>query len=236
MQIDTGKISLIQIGPQGELAAQIDCHPRLMPLPGQFLQAHHPADPEAALAWPLFPVGLTSSLADLEHLNTQHLGPIPSSWHPGATLELRGPLGKGFSLPVVSRLALVALGESASRLLPLVRPALEQQADIVIISMAPLPTLPEALEIQPLSALPEAISWADVLVLDLPIEKLPTLRKNLGLGSHDYLPIPGQALIQPPMPCAGIGKCGACAVPLRRKGYALACEDGPVFDLKQLDW
>lgn len=236
MQIDTGKISLIQLGPHGERMTQIDCDPRLRPLPGQYLQAHNLDEPEAALGWPLFPVGLPSSLVDPDHPAPHQLGPIPSSWHPGVTLELRGPLGKGFALPSIRRLALIALGESASRLLPLIRPVLEQQVDIVILSAAPLPPLPEALEIQPLNALPEALAWADFLALDLPVETLPTLRRTLGLGSYDYLPVPAQALITLPMPCAGIGKCGACAVPLRRKGYALACDDGPVFDLKKLDW
>ena len=236
MQIDTGKISLIQMGPQGERTAQVDCHPGLMPLPGQYLQAHNLDEPDSVLGWSLFPVGLPSTLVSPEYPVLQSLGTIPSSWHPGDTLELRGPLGNGFTLPAVSRLVLAALGESASRLLPLIRPALEHQADIVIFSAVALPPLPETLEIQPLSALPEAISWADFLALDLPAEKLPSLRKILGLGSHDYLPSPAQALITLPMPCAGIGECGACAVSLRRKGYALACEDGPVFDLKQLDW
>jgi hypothetical protein len=236
MQTDTGKISLIQIGPKGERSAQIECSSGMIPHPGQYLQAHNLDDSMAALGWPLFPVRNPSSIEKTHDPAVNSLGLIPPTWHPGATLELRGPLGHGFDLPAVSHLVLVALGESASRLLPLIGPALARKADIVIFSAAPLPPLPAALEIQPLSALPEALSWADFLALDLPIEKLPTLRKTLGLGSPDYLPPPAQALITLPMPCAGIGECGACAVPLRRKGYALACETGPVFDLKHLDW
>jgi NAD(P)H-flavin reductase len=37
------------------------------------------------------------------------------------------------------------------------------------------------------------------------------------------------------MPCSGLADCGVCAVPARR-GYKLACKDGPVFDLDELDW
>jgi len=236
MQIDTGKISLIQMEPNGERAAQLECSSKLIPLPGQYLQAHNPDEPDAALGWSLFSVGVPTKIGGSENSRQVNLAPIPKSWHPGSTLELRGPLGHGFDLPAISRLVLIALGESASRLLPLVRSALDNYADIVIFSAAPLPTLPLAIEIQPLKALPEAISWADFLALDLPAEKLPTLRKTFGLDYHDYLPCPAQALITIPMPCAGIGECGACAVPQRRKGFALACEDGPVFNLNQLEW
>jgi NAD(P)H-flavin reductase len=42
-------------------------------------------------------------------------------------------------------------------------------------------------------------------------------------------------LILAPMPCAGLAECGACAVPAR-SGWKLACLDGPVFDLRALDW
>jgi hypothetical protein len=35
------------------------------------------------------------------------------------------------------------------------------------------------------------------------------------------------------MPCAGLADCGVCAVELRR-GWKLACKDGPVFDLRDI--
>jgi hypothetical protein len=35
------------------------------------------------------------------------------------------------------------------------------------------------------------------------------------------------------MPCAGLAACGVCAVQTRR-GWKLACVDGPVFDLKEI--
>ncbi|HBX69004.1 MAG TPA: hypothetical protein DEH25_06395 [Chloroflexi bacterium] len=236
MHIDTGIISLIEMGADGTRSAQVDCSPKLIPHPGQYLQAHCPAEPDSALGWSLFPVGLPSSITDTDHPAPLSLAPIPRSWHPGTPLELRGPLGHGFTPPpALQRLGLIALGESAARLLPLIRPALADQADVVIFSAAPLPAMPPAVEIQPLSALPEALAWADFWALDLPVEKLPSLRQMLGLEPQAYLPRPVQALLTLPLPCAGVGECGACAVPLRRKSYALACKDGPVFDLKQVD-
>jgi len=79
--------------------------------------------------------------------------------------------------------------------------------------------------------LPDLLAWADFLALDLPLEALADLGKHL----PDVLPCPAQALIYTPMPCACLARCGACAVPTRRR-WKLACEDGPVFDLRELAW
>lgn len=62
----------------------------------------------------------------------------------------------------------------------------------------------------------------------------------LGLGKmlrpdapHPTLP-EAQILVRVPMPCGALAECGVCAVRLR-DGVALACDDGPVFDLRLLD-
>jgi hypothetical protein len=237
MQIDTGKISLIQIDPDGSRSAQIDCDPRLIPNPGGYLLAYNPNEPEAVLGQVLFPVGLPGSITGDDDLVPINLAPIPRSWHPGTSLQLRGPLGRTFDLPpAVRSLGLIALGESAGRLLPLVPMALEKNADIAIFSDVPLPQLPPVIEIHTVKAVPEAISWADFLAIDIPLENIPVLRNLLQLDPLDYLPCPAQILVSAPMPCAGIAECGACALPWRKKGYALACKDGPVFNLNHLLW
>jgi NAD(P)H-flavin reductase len=164
------------------------------------------------------------------------LGPIPDHWIPGTHLELRGPLGKGFQLPASGqRIGLASLGNSPARLLPLIPGALQTGCDLVLFSKPPYPELPSAVEIQPVAALPEILTWADLLLLILPAEALPHLRRQLNLEPHQPLPSRIQALIDIPMPCAGLGECGACAITARR-GYHLACLDGPVFDLTDLDW
>jgi dihydroorotate dehydrogenase electron transfer subunit len=237
MHMDTGKISLIQIEPAGERTAQVDCNPKILPRPGQYLQAHNPNEPEATLGFSLFPAGLPATIGVSGRPEAVSLGPIPRGWHPGTRLELRGPLGHGFSIPpAINRLGLIALGESASRLLPLIPILLAQRADIAVFCDAPLPSIPPAIEIQPLKAIPEAIAWADFLALDLRLSDLQELRHFLHLEPHEYLPCPAQVLLTTPMPCAGIGECGACAVPKHKKGYSLACKDGPVFNLNHLDW
>jgi hypothetical protein len=237
MPTDTGKISLIQIEPDGERAAQIDCDPKLIPRPGGYLLAHNPNEPDAVLGCSLFPLGLPASMDSTSDHGLVSLGPVPRTWHPGTQLELRGPLGRAFDLPPASHsLALITLGETAGRLLPLIPLALQKGADIAVFSDLPLPSLPPVIEIRSLNAIPEALAWADFLAIDLPLENLPDLRNMLQLEPHDYLSCPAQVLVSTPMPCAGVAECGVCALPRRDKGYALACKDGPVFNLNRLRW
>ena len=237
MQIDTGKISLIQIDPDGSRSARIDCDPRLIPNPGGYLLAHNPNERDAVLGQALFPVGLPASVEDDDDLTPINLAPIPHTWHPGTSLELRGPLGRAFDLPpAVRSLGLIALGESAGRLLPLIPLALEKNADIAIFCDVPLPLLPPIIEIHSINAIPDAIAWADFIAIDMPLENIVILRDILRLDSHEYLSCSAQILVSTPMPCAGIAECGVCALSWRKKGYALACKDGPVFNLNQLLW
>jgi len=160
--------------------------------------------------------------------------PVPHIWEPGMCLDLRGPLGHGFSIPQgVHHLGLAAYGETTSRLYPLIEQALRQSAAVALFSEAPVTGLPSAVEISPLSSLPEALTWADFLALDLPLERLAELGDSLGLTEQRRLSCPGQALLWTPMPCGGMADCGVCAVQAGRN-WKLACKDGPVFNLEDL--
>jgi dihydroorotate dehydrogenase electron transfer subunit len=75
--------------------------------------------------------------------------------------------------------------------------------------------------------------WADYLVVDAPLEALPDFWREMGRTLTGYS-VPGQALVFAPMPCGGLGECGACAVQSHRS-WKLACKDGPVFNLKDLE-
>ena len=224
-----GRVSEIRLGASGNTEVAIQCPARTIPRPGQYLLAMDPGDSGASLATPLFAIRAFSQgfwAAPLHIIE----------WSPGIALNLVGPLGHGFDLPGnILRLGLVAVGETVSRLLPLVDQMSQAKAGMTLFTDLGLPPLPAALEIYPLSSLPEALEWPDHLVLDLPLGKLDALRSILGLEDGAILPCPAQALITTPMPCAGQAQCGACAVRGRR-GWKLACEDGPVFDLKSLSW
>jgi len=233
MQDDTGIIRVIQMDENGHRSTRIDCPTSLIPSPGKYVLADEVDVRDSVLGWPLFSVGLNQSF---DESNTRFLGPVPSYWRPGTRLHLLGPLGHGFQIPLnIRRLVLVVFGDTASRLLPLIHPALIADVDVVFFSNAALPPLPAEVEIRPFISLPEALAWADFMAIDMPKEKLPSLREILALEPEAGLPCQAQALITLPMPCAGIGDCGACAVK-SRQGYELACKDGPVFDLNILDW
>ncbi|HEX9030029.1 MAG TPA: hypothetical protein VF823_12700 [Anaerolineales bacterium] len=245
--MNEGQVVEIRAAPGGLAAARVRCPAAAVPSAGQYLLAWRSEDQEAALAVPLFleegtPDGFLAA------------PPIPPTWLPGSRLVLRGPLGRGFRLPEGSaRVALAAWGETISRLLPLLTQALQGGAAVTLFTDCPLPVLPAALEISPLRDLPAALPWADFLALDLPTRSLPDLPAALGLRPEaglpgaglpgaglpqaglpgSGLPCPAQALLLGPMPCAGMAECGACAVPSRR-GWKLACKDGPVFDWKEL--
>ena len=46
--------------------------------------------------------------------------------------------------------------------------------------------------------------------------------------------IPGQLSLEAPMPC-GYGVCLGCVVPLRAGGHARVCQEGPVFDIGEVE-
>ena len=231
MHVIEGRITEILSGINKKISIRIDCPIEMIPAPGEYLLAYEPGDSDAVLPVPLFQVWDSSS-ASIAALQPSYT--IPPSWKPGSTLNLRGPLGKGFNIPSETRhLALATLGDDISRLLPLLNQF--PDADIAVFTQTPLPHLPPVIEAQPLSTLPESLIWADTLALDLPLEDLSKLRQILSLDPHQSIPCLAQALIMVPMPCGAIADCGVCAVPTR-KSYKLACKDGPVFDLNKLNW
>jgi dihydroorotate dehydrogenase electron transfer subunit len=203
-------------------AGWILCPAGLIPAPGQYLLASNPLDINEILPVPIFPAGSAAG-------GFLAAPPLPRTWQPGTSLNLRGPLGKGFSLPLSARaVALVAMGETSARLGALLEPALKQRAAVVLLCSTPPHDLPAEVEIMPISSLKEVAAWADYLAFDLPRAAIPTI-----LGSNkDFLySREAQALITAPMPCGGMGECGVCAV-VTKRGPKLACKDGPVFDLK----
>jgi hypothetical protein len=234
-----GRVLEILLSGDGQTAARVACPAKSIPAPGRYLLAQREGD---LLPTPLFQAGpqtaFTGEPAGAGLASFLAAGPLPAEWQVGSPLALRGPLGRGFQPPPGGRrLALAALEGGPQRLLPLAASGGLELADFDSITLfcdPPLPPLPASIEVLPLAELPAALAWADFLALDLPVEAIGSLRRWLGLARGKPLACPAQALVRLPMPCAGSGECGACAVPLRR-GYKLACQDGPVFYLDELD-
>lgn len=239
----TGELTELYL-ENGLRGGRLLCPRNLIPESGQYLlvhdgspDRHDPGRSESPLPVPVFSAGSVPG-------GFLMAPPIPLTWQPGTTLSLRGPLGKGFSLPPSARrVALVALTETPARLKPLLASALEQSAALVLVSDLEFPDLPLEVEIQPVSALADVAQWADYLAIDTTRESLLGLREKLGCGEQARAKfarssLAGQAgkaqvLVVTPMPCGGLAECGVCAVTTRR-GWKMACKDGPVFDLREL--
>ena len=161
--------------------------------------------------------------------------PLPTEWQVGTHLSLRGPCGKGFRFPsAAQKVALAALDGNPYRLNGLLQQALLRQAEVTLYcSFIPV-DLPLAVEILPLDLLPDALRWADFLAIETCLPGLAELPDHLQLSAGQASPCPTQVLVAADMPCAGKAECGVCSVRTRR-GWRLACQDGPVFDYNQLD-
>jgi len=223
-----GRVSEIVWHPDTGRSARIVCPATAIPAAGRYLLGWAPEDLDAPLATPLFaalvlPDGFIAA------------PPVPAAWEPGTALRLRGPLGRGFEPPNgLNRLALAGFSASLARLAPLIDESLSLGAEVALFTDAPLPSLPPAVEANPLSALPEALTWADFLALEIELERASELPQRLGLAPGvRILPCPAQVLILAPMPCGGVAECGACSIETRH-GWKLACQDGPVFLIEEL--
>ena len=204
-------------------AARIACPRTLIPAPGQYLLAHDPASRDP-LAVPVFSGGSARE-------GFLAASPLPPGWNPGLALSLRGPLGRGFVLPVSARrVALAALDASPAYLLGLIPLAYAQGAALSLVCDDPPDGLPADVEIRPLAALAEVSAWADYLALAVPRASLPGRRERPGWPRPPQVPREAQALVVTPMPCGGLADCGVCSVEVKR-GMELACKDGPVFNL-----
>lgn len=220
----TARVNVEEIFLDG--SARISCLPELIPTPGQYLLAHADAS-DSPLAVPVFPAESSPS-------GFRSVPPVPAHWQPGTALTVRGPLGRGFSLPPFARrIALIAVDDAPARLRGLIPLALKQSAEVVLVCDSPASNLPEVVEIQPLKAMQEILQWADYVALDAARENLHGVSQMLGQGNQAGLKCEAQVLIRTPMPCGAAAECGVCAVHLHHE-WKMACKDGPVFQWKDL--
>jgi NAD(P)H-flavin reductase len=225
MRTGQGQISELLL-EDGYRQARVSCPSNLIPSPGQYLLAGDGSD--SPLPVPLFytdsaPQGFIAS------------APIPGLWNPGMELYLRGPLGRGFSLPPAARkVGLIAFDVSPTRLKGLISPVLRQGAAVVLVCSSAVDHLPDDVEVQPMSALQDIVDWADYLAFDVARENLNFLRERLGKPNQVMAGKESQILIRTPVPCGGTAECGVCAVTLKST-WKLACKDGPVFDWMEVE-
>ncbi len=226
MALGIGTLLELRLEADG-LSGRISLPAGMKLAPGQYLAASGP-DPYTPLPVILFP-------SRIQPGELRVAPPLPASWSAGMQLMLRGPLGNGFRLPQSTRrIALASLEGGPARLLPLAALALTQRAAVAIYTQSSPAGLPEEVEVLPLDLLPEALTWADFLALEAPLNRLPELRARLALNPFQRPACPVQVLVITPMPCTGLAECGVCAV-ATQKSWAYTCSDGPVFDFQQLE-
>ena len=207
-------------------SARIICPSELIPAPGQYLLAHAYGS-DAPLALPVF-------FSDSAPNGFRSAPLLDSSWVPGTQLNLRGPLGHGFSIPVFARkVALLAFDDSPARLRGLIPVALKQGAEIVLICDSIVEDVPEAVEVQPTQAMMDIYHWADYAAFDIGRENLNQLREKFGKMEQTKSPREAQVLVRAPMPCGALAECGVCALTIRHE-WKIVCKDGPVFEMKEL--
>jgi NAD(P)H-flavin reductase len=202
---------------------RISCPADLIPAPGQYLLAS-----DDSFAPPPVPLFYTDSTTE-----SFIAAPAPDAWTPGMELFLRGPLGRGFTLPASARkIVLVAFDDSPARLRGLIRPALHQGAAIVLLTDSTAENLPDEVEVQPLSSLEEIVAWADYAAFVAARVELPGLIERLGKLNQASTLSDAEIFIRTPVACGGLADCGVCAV-VTKSGWRMACKDGPVFNLRE---
>jgi hypothetical protein len=222
------KLARFQLEPDGATSIWVASDKKLEAATGQYFQTFTAGETDLILPIPLY-AGETAGK------DARLFGAIPAAWAPGASLVLRGPLGKGFHLPQEHRrLALLSFDNRLSYLLPLIITRGDRKLDVAVFSDQPLSSLPPYIEIYPLEAAEEASTWADFLAIEASAANLPGLAQRLGFIPGMPLPCPGQVLVHTDMPCGGLAECGVCAINTRNGRVRLACEDGPVFDLTEV--
>lgn len=216
-------VSLL-LTPSGQPAVRLTLPASAIPAPGQVLLACRPGGTDA-VRQALLPVHL-----DAQGLTA--LQPEGDPWQPGDTLDLLGPIGRGFG-PAASRRRWLmgALGANPDVLLPLLDAGIQRGASLAMWADSPLPPLPPQVEV--LSDWPAALGWADYVGLALTPEWL----EADGAGNAPVLEAArrapqAEALVMFPMPC-GTGICGACSTG-RGRSILRSCVDGPVLSLTDL--
>ena len=216
-------------------------HPPLAP--GSFVLA----DLGGYLRTPLFPARLEPGAFDVLALPGQPAADL----QPSTTIDLIGPLGRGFQVSeTVRQMFLVASTPHLGTLLPLAEQAPERATTLLLSAptaadLYPIRLLPPALEVHIVTAdgsaghqgalpdlFPDLLRWADCVCIATDLATYPVLAQmvreaRIGPGQRF-----AQALVAPTIAC-GVGACHGCAVQVAQ-GVRLACTDGPVFDLLEL--
>lgn len=169
--------------------------------------------------------------------------PIVTRAAVGALLDVLAPVGRPLGLEDKARhVLLIAEDERASRLVPFATSAVGQGRPVVLWMSAqseqeslPPYLLPPEVEYRTDSEIGRTglIEWADVIFASGSERLYRTIGEAVRTARYRLEPGRVFVLLDPAMPC-GTGACYACAIATGR-GVRLACTDGPLFDLFELE-
>ena len=166
----------------------------------------------------------------------------------GESLDILGPLGNGFKIHQGSqRLLLLAGGIGVAPLVTLAEKAVADGLSVRFVlgaatssQLYPQDLVTRGIELTRVTEdgsagekgivtdlLPPLAGWADQVFACGPI---PMYRAMAGMLGDK----PAQVLLEQVMGC-GVGACRGCGVPTNQ-GIKLVCQDGPVFDLRRINW
>jgi dihydroorotate dehydrogenase electron transfer subunit len=223
MKINTILIHEIAATLNGR-AIRVDNPISQLPEPGEYFLAFAPGTsqvlPEAVFPYEMHPESLTLC------------GNIPTEWQPGTSINIQGPLGKGFHPPpIAGKIALLATDAALSdRLYALMLQALSRGLAVAWVADALPEQFPPQVELLEISDLLEAVKWSDYSAAAVTLTGLNSLLNTL--DRHADLKKKVDVLIDAPMIC-GNARCGVCAFETK-KGWKLACKDGPIFNLAEV--
>lgn len=214
--------------------------------PGQLFLA----DLGGPIREPLFPAALCGDALEL----LLPAGHRCASLEVGRQVDLLGPVGCPLPLPEApARVLLVADGAGLPVLLPVARAGLAAGCAVAALLVGGvgddvdswLALLPAAVEVHSVGSNAQAdagrlreafdplVRWADAVLAALDPSLYPALKGSVQDVRLEPAAFFAKALVVPPLPC-GVGACRGCAVSAKR-GYRLACTDGPFFDLLELE-
>ncbi len=235
--------------------------PALAPLvrPGQFLHIRCTDQYDPLLRRPLSVLRLRRSPAattlapdemDILYEVVGRGTDLLSRVQPGAMIDILGPLGRPFEVRRTGRrLLMIGGGVGVVPLVALAEEALEKGCEVTLLAgyrNAARAYPPELMPVQVeyviatddgsagraglvTQHISEFLSWPDQVFACGPVPMLKALKK---IPFSPRLEV--QIAMEERMGCA-MGVCLGCVIPTKR-GPQRVCRDGPVFDLKEMDW
>jgi dihydroorotate dehydrogenase electron transfer subunit len=227
-------------------------------LPGQFvmLRVSENRDPLLARPFGIASVPTRSTIEILYRVMGRGTS-LLTNMEAGHSLQLLGPLGKGFLMPEKNTIALLIAGGSGFPPLQFLSHRIESPAHLFVgardkESLPPASVLKNFKE----NGLKVHIATDDgsmgvkgmtTDILNVFLAKQDN-KNNLVIyacGPHLMLAAVSRIAAEHAITCyvsmeermgCGLGACMGCSIPMKAGGYKRACKEGPVFDSREIEW